>query len=100
MYRWNCPTGGAGAYPVTSTDATTVVSMVAGTHTCTLTVTDTYGKYYRFTGQASKSVVITVHPEPNNPPVVDVGSAQTYTVPHDGDRDTNTVTVTLPGSAT
>jgi hypothetical protein len=98
MYRWNCPTGGGGAYPVTSTDATTVVSMVAGVHTCTLTVTDTYGKNYKFTGQASKSVVITIHPEPNNAPIANAGPDQTYTVPHDGRTFTNTVLVTLPGA--
>jgi len=92
-YLWSCPTAN-----VISTDATTVVSMVNGTHKCTLTVTDTYGKGY--TGQASKDVTITVHPEPNKAPVVSVGGPQTYTVPHDGDPYTDTVTVTLPGSAT
>jgi uncharacterized protein len=100
-YLWECPTGGAGAggnTKIVSTDATTVVPMVKGTHTCTLTVTDTYGKDYMFTGQASKSVLITIHPEPNNAPVANAGPDQTYTVPHDGRTFTNTVLVTLPGS--
>merc|ERR1711924_246677 len=91
-YHWACPTAN-----VVSTDATTVVPIIAGTYTCTLTVTDTYGASYWQTGQASDSIVITVNKEPNNAPIADAGPYQTYTVPHDGRTFTNTVLVTLPG---
>merc|ERR1712195_182982 len=94
-YLWECPTAN-----IVSTDATTIVPMIQGTHACKLTVTDTYGQAFPATGQAHKSVTIVVSAEPNNPPVVDVGSNQAYTIPHDGDRTTNTVMVTLPGYAT
>jgi len=94
IYHWACPTAN-----VVSTDATTVVPMIKGTHVCTLTVTDTYGQGYQFTGEHTASITITVHPEPNTAPVANAGPDQTYTVPHDGRTFTNTVLVTLPGQA-
>jgi len=60
-YQWSCPTAG-----VTSSDMITVVPMLQGTHTCTLTVTDSYlAGFPTATGQKTDSVVITVNPEPN-----------------------------------
>ena len=60
-YQWSCPTAG-----VTSSDVVTQVAMIAGTHTCTLTVTDSYGADYASnTGQHTDTVVITVSNEPN-----------------------------------
>jgi len=66
------------------------------THTCTLTVTDSYGKAHTHTQN------IIVRREPNTIPVADAGSDQTYTIPHDfyPSAETNTVLVTLYGAAT
>jgi len=90
-YLWECKKG----TPVTatSTDATTVVPLEAGTHICTLTVTDTYN------AATTKQITITVTVEPNTTPVAAAGPNKAYTVPHDGRTFTNTAIVTLDGSA-
>jgi len=93
-YLWECPTAN-----VVSTDATTIVPMIAGSHVCTLTVTDTYGANFDQTGQASAQITVNVNVEPNTNPVSNAGADQAYTVPHDGDPLTNTVMVTLDGTA-
>jgi hypothetical protein len=76
------------------------------THTCTLTVTDSYGASH------THSQTFTINREPNAKPVAVAGDAakhstnnagtQTYTVPHDfyPTAETNEVLVTLYGGLT
>ena len=69
------------------------VMLPAGTHTCTLTVTDTYASSH------TDSTTITVSQEPNQTPVANAGSDATLTVPHDGIASTVDHLVQLDGSA-
>jgi len=64
-YQWSCVTNAVAGVSYTSSDVVTVIPMIAGSHTCTLTVTDSYGAGYQFTGQHTDDVLITVHVEPN-----------------------------------
>jgi len=123
-FEWSCPTCGAAggckyyqlrptvtlpgpahtpsstwADPGGQTGSTSEGSQWAGSyvdHSCTLTVTDSYG------AQGSMTQVIRVNREPNTKPAPNAGADQSYTVPHDfyPTAETNEVLVTLYGGAT
>jgi alpha-tubulin suppressor-like RCC1 family protein len=78
---------------VVATTAIATLDLTPGNDTFTLTVTDPAGL------TNSQSVHVTVNPEPDQPPVADGSSSSPVTVPHDGDPATNTVALTLDGSA-
>lgn len=81
-----------GATPLGS-GQTLNLTRTAGTYTFTLRVTDVYG------ASRTDSVIIKINPEPNIlPPLAPAPGALT-SIPHDGDPNTNTITITL-GPAT
>merc|ERR1711865_51721 len=73
-----------------------VAYLAAGVHTCVVTVRDPYD------ATSSSSVIVKVFEEPNDTPVANAGSDQSYTVPHDfyPTDETDLVRVTLDGTLT
>jgi len=87
-FAWNCQNG------VVTTGKVSIVHLPAGTHTCTLTVKDSYG------ATKTATVDMKVNAEPNATPVANAGPDAAYTIPHDFDASTNRVRVVLDGTAT
>ena len=87
-YEWRSSTG-----TVLGTAATLSRTLAVGTHTFVLQVTDGLG------ASGETAVTVQVLPEPNSAPTAHAGPDQAVAPPHDGKPGTNTVTVTLDGSA-
>ena len=86
-YSWTQISGpGTAAIGAATALTTTVSGLVAGSYTFQLKVTDNNNL------SASANVTVLVNPAPNEPPVVNAGSAQTITLPVNS--------VTLTGTAT
>ncbi|MBC8213810.1 MAG: hypothetical protein H8E71_04140 [Candidatus Marinimicrobia bacterium] len=58
-----------------------------------LEVTDDYGDHTQDT------LIVTLHPEENTPPICDAGNNAEYTIYHDGDKSTSDITIILDGSS-
>lgn len=84
--EWGCGTDTHGSCSPT-------VSFAAGSHSCTMTVTDSYAQ------QSTLSRTITVNSEPNQAPLAAAGADVTVTAIHDKDGSDDKAEVVLDGSS-